>query len=149
MLFFRFFFLKIQPYKYLTKNYTSIFLRKNLHDRILKQHLSTAPKSCLSLYTHTHTRWLIANVINKEGRMHFYLIFAWCRSLIMLADEAHNVIRHGKMGQNFLTRKISNLNLIFLNRRKNGLTYDPISLFWELTQPDPNNDTHVIYEHWK
>ena len=67
----------------------------------------------------------------------------------MLADKAHNVIRHGKMSQNFLTWKISNPKLIFLTRSKNGLTHDPIRLFWESTQPNPNNDTHVIYEDWK
>ena len=53
-------------------------------------------------------------------------------------------IRHGKTGQNFLTRpdptrKIPDPNSIFLTLSKNGLTRDLTRFFCRLTRPNPNN----------
>ena len=52
--------------------------------------------------------------------------------------------RHGKTGQNFLTRpdptrKIPYPNPIFLTLSKNGLTRDPTQFFCGSTRPDLNN----------
>ena len=50
------------------------------------------------------------------------------------------VSRHGKTGQNFLTRpeKYPTRTRFFFTRSKNGLTRDPTRVFCGSTRPDPN-----------
>ena len=44
------------------------------------------------------------------------------------------LVRHGKTGQNFLTRPEPD----FFDPKQNRLTHDPTSVFAGSTQPDPN-----------